>query len=120
MDQPESLATFVRAARPDTALIRVYVPHIQSMVTTPLLLEGVECLPEAKAEIDDWCEAHADADRLRLIANRDFFRDSYGRLLGDLADPVTGEVLTDHLIDMRLATARPNHYLELIREMLAQ
>lgn len=120
MAEPESLATFVRAARADTALIRVFVPHIQSMITTPLLLEGVDCLPEARCEIEDWCEAHADADRLRLIANRDFFRDSYGRLLGDLADPVTGEVLTDHLIDLGLASAKPNHYLDLIREMMSQ
>jgi len=118
MEYPESLAVFVRAARQDTVLIRVFVPHIQSMVTTPLLLEGVDCEPEAKAEINDWCEQHANADRLKLVAGRDWFRDSYGRLLGDLADPDTGELLTDHLIDIGLATAKPNHYAELVREML--
>lgn len=118
MEQPNSLATFVRAAREDTAIIRLYVPQIQSMVTTHLLLEGVECDPEAKGEIESWCERHSRNERLRLIAGRDFFRDSYGRLLGDLADPVSGEVLTDHLIDVGVASARGNHFLELIREIL--
>jgi hypothetical protein len=117
MERAETLATYVRTCRPDTVHIRLLVPQIQSFVATRLLLDGVDCTPEAKEEIEEWCEAHADADRLRLITP-DFFRDTYGRLLGDLADPKTGECLTDYLIDIGVAQAKPQHYLELVREML--
>jgi hypothetical protein len=118
MELKEPIATFVRVARPDTLMIRLMVPQIQSMVTTRLLLEGVECTPEAVDEIDTWCDLHGNGDQFRLVTP-DYFRDSYGRMLGDLQDLDTGEMLTDHLIDTGVATARPNHYLDLLREMLA-
>lgn len=118
MVTPEAVVTPVRVMRRDTVLIRMFVPQIQSYVATPLLLEGVACAPEAIEDIEDWLELHADADRLKLIANNDFFRDSYGRLLGDLADLKTGEVLTDYLIDVGSADAKPNHYADLVRDML--
>lgn len=118
MERTEPIATFVRVSRPDTLMIRLMVPQIQSMVTTRLLLEGVECMPEAVDEIDTWCDLHGNGEQFRLVTP-DYFRDSYGRMLGDLQDLDTGEMLTDHLLDAGVATARPNHYLDLLREMLA-
>lgn len=118
MERKEPIATFVRVSRPDTLMIRLMVPQIQSLVTTRLLLEGVECYPEAVDEIDTWCDLHGSGDQFRLVTP-DFFRDSYGRMLGDLQDMDTGEMLTDHLMDTGVAIAKPNHYLDLLRDMLA-
>lgn len=118
MERTEPIATFVRVCRPDTLMVRLLVPQIQSMVTTRLLLEGVECQPEAVDEIDKWCDLHGNGDQFRLVTP-DFFRDSYGRMLGDLQDMDSGEMLTDHLLDAGVANAKPNHYLDLLREMLA-
>lgn len=106
----------VRVTRPDTLLIRCYCPQVQSMINTYLVLEGVTCEPEAKAEILDWCELHADAERLRLMT-WDWFRDNYGRVLGDLADIQTGETLTQHLLDAKVAEPRPDHYLDILRSI---
>lgn len=118
MEYSEPIATVVRVTRPDTLLIRMLVPQIQTMVATHLVLEGVDCQPEARGAINDWLQVHADGERCKLIAGGRFFRDNYGRLLGDLADMRSGEVLTDYLIDVGVAEARPNHYLDLVREML--
>lgn len=118
MDDPESLATVIRVTRPDTLLIRMMVPQVQSMIATHLLLEGVDVCPEAQGAIKDWLALHADGERCRLISGGRFFRDTFGRLLGDLADIRTGEVLTDYLIDTGVAEARPNHFMDLVTEML--
>ena len=87
-------AIVVRVTRPDTIMIRSSVPQLQSMITHYLVLEGVNCNDEAKAAIVDWCEVHQEGGRFRLL-NADWFRDSFGRLLGDLQDLSTGETLTD-------------------------
>lgn len=118
MELKEPIATVVRVTRPDTLIVRIMVPQLQSMVSTYLVLEGVECGPEAKSAINEWVEHHSNGEWCKLIAARDYFRDSYGRLLGDLADMRTGEVLTDYLIDVGVADARPQHFLDLVREML--
>lgn len=87
------------------------------MLNVHIVLEGVSCRPEARQEIIDWCELHADADRLRLVT-WEWFRDSYGRVLGDLADLTTGSPLTQWLLDRKVAEARPDHYLEILRDMV--
>ena len=114
---PEPMTcTLVRVSRPDTAIVRTYCPHIQSMVNVYLVLEGIECRPEAQEEIERWCDIHAESDRLKLVTWQ-WFRDQYGRVLGDIADISSGESLTDYLQEAGLATYRPDHYLEVIREM---
>lgn len=109
--------TVIRVTRPDTVLVRTYCPVIQSMLNVHIVLEGVSCMPEARQEIIDWCELHADAERLRLVT-WEWFRDSYGRVLGDLADLTTGNPLTQWLLDRKVAEARPDHYLEILRDMV--
>lgn len=83
------------------------------MINTYLVLEGVTCHPEAREEIIDWCELHGDAERFRLLIWQ-WFRDNYGRVLGDLADIRTGEPLTQHLLDAKVAEPRPDHYLDIL------
>jgi hypothetical protein len=113
----DTVVTVIRATRCDTVHVRLMVPAIQSMVAARVVLEGVICQPEAREAIDDWVEIHGNEDRLRLIT-ADFFRDSYGRILGDLQDLDSGEMLTDYLIDIGVAESRPNHYIDLLREMM--
>ncbi len=108
----------IRVTRPDTCLVRTYLPAVQGHVTVNLVLEGVKCKKAAKQEIIDWVEIHADAERLRLIT-WEWFRDEYGRVLGDLGDLQTGETLTQWLLDRKVAEARPDHYLEILRNMVA-
>jgi len=110
-------AIVVRVTRPDTIMIRSSVPQLQSMITHYLVLEGVNCNDEAKAAIVDWCEVHQEGGRFRLL-NADWFRDSFGRLLGDLQDLSTGETLTGFLLENGFATERPNHYSELLENLL--
>lgn len=106
----------VRVTRPDTLLIRTYCPQVQSTVSVHLVLEGVTCSAQSKEEIIDWCELHADAERLRLIT-WEWFRDAYGRVLGDLGDLQTGETLTQWLLDRKVAEPRPDHYLDILRSI---
>jgi hypothetical protein len=108
----------IRVTRPDTCLIRTYCPAVQSQVHVYLVLEGVECEPEARQEIIDWVEVHADAERLRLVT-WEWFRDQYGRVLGDLADLQTGETLTAWLLERKVAEPRPDHYLDILRNLVA-
>jgi len=107
--------TVVRVSRPDTVLIRTYCPQIQSMISIYLVLEGIECQPSSQSAIEDWCELHSENDRLRL-STWNYFRDQYGRVMGDLSDLSSGERLSDHLREIGLATERPDHYLEIFRE----
>ena len=74
MDGKDAIAIVVRVTRPDTVLVRTMVPHVQSMLSVYLVLEGVKCNPEAQQAVADWVEIHADADRLRLV-HVDWFRD---------------------------------------------
>lgn len=98
-------------------MIRSLVPQVQSMLTHYMVLEGVRCRPEAKQAIVDWCEIHQEGGRLGLVCN-DWFRDSFGRLLGDLQDLSSGETLTGYLLESRFAQARPHHYAELVENLL--
>lgn len=107
----------IRVTRPDTLLVRTYCPQIQGNTHIHLVLEGVKCARRAKQEIIDWLEVHSDAGRLRLVT-WEWFRDTYGRVLGDLADLQTGEPLTQWLIDREVAQSRPDHYLEILRNMV--
>lgn len=115
MSEPMT-AVLVRVTRPDTLLVRTFVPHVQSMLNVYLVLEGIACQPDAQQEIEDWCEIHADAERLKLIT-WEWFRDAYGRVLGDLADLETGETLTQWLLDRKVAEPRPDHYLDILRSL---
>ncbi|NBT75742.1 MAG: hypothetical protein EBT15_07205 [Betaproteobacteria bacterium] len=110
-------AIVVRVTRPDTLMIRSVVPQVQSMLTQYMVLEGVECKPETKQAIVDWCEVHQEGGRFRLLTT-DWFRDSYGRLLGDLQDISSGETLTGYLLENHLADERPYHYADLLEDML--
>lgn len=107
----------IRVTRPDTVLIRTYCPQIQGNTHVHLVLEGVKCFRKATPEIIDWVEIHSDAGRLRLVT-WEWFRDTYGRVLGDLVDLQTGEPLTQWLIDRKVAKPRPDHYLEVLRNMV--
>jgi hypothetical protein len=108
----------IRVTRPNTILIRTYSPPMQASVHVYLVLEGVRCKKTARQEILDWVEIHADAERLGLVT-WEWFRDSYGRVLGDLSDPQTGDTLTQWLMDRKVAQPRPDHYLEILRQMVA-
>lgn len=107
----------IRVTRPDTVLVRAYCPQLQGNTHIHLVLEGVKCGRRCTAEIIDWVEIHADAGRLKLIT-WEWFRDEYGRVLGDLVDLQTGEPLTQWLIDRKVAKPRPDHYLEVLRNMV--
>jgi hypothetical protein len=107
----------IRVTRPDTVLIRVYCQPIQGNAHVHVVLEGIECQPEAKQEIIDWIEIHSDASRLQFTT-WEWFRDAYGRVLGDLADLQTGEPLTAWLLERGVAESRPDHYLEILRELV--
>lgn len=107
----------IRVTRPDTVLVRAYCPQLQGNTHVHLVLEGVKCGRRCTAEIIDWVEIHADAGRLKLIT-WEWFRDEYGRVLGDLVDLQTGEPLTQWLIDRKVAKPRPDHYLEVLRNMV--
>lgn len=117
MGEQESIATVIRVTRPDTVLIRTVCPLLQSRVSIYMVLEGVRPEPEAKRAIVDWVEIHADADRLRLLAT-DWVRDEYGRLLGDLADLQSGELLTDWLVSQGHARPYEHHFLDVVESML--
>jgi hypothetical protein len=110
-------AIVVRVTRPDTIMIRSAVPQVQSMLTQYMVLEGVWCNDDAKQAIVDWCEVHGDGGRFRLLT-ADWFRDSYGRLLGDLQDLSSGETLTGYLMEGGFANERPHHYSELLESLL--
>ena len=110
--------TVIRVTRPDTVLVRTFAPQVQAAVSIHLLLEGVKCTPQCKQEVVDWCEMHQDYDRLKLITF-DWARDQYGRVLGNLADLQSGEILTDYLLERRVADPYPNHYMDMLATLIA-
>lgn len=83
-----------------------------------IALVGVQCHPSAQQDIIDWVEIHADFGRLRLLA-MDWYRDSYGRVLADLADPQSGDCLTSYLIQQGSAESYENHLIDTLREMMS-
>lgn len=117
MDDEESVAYVLQVTRPDTLKIRV--PNIQlgCMTTIYLVLEGVKCGEHADSAIVDWCEMHASFGRLRLHTGT-WLRDLYGRVLGDLADPDTGELLTDYLVEAGVAEDYPAHYMDTLNAVI--
>ncbi len=115
MGQEATLATVIRVTRPDTVIVRTPLPQMQTHATVHLALFGVDCKPESQQEIVDWVEIHADAGRLSMITV-EWLRDSYGRVVGDLADPQSGETLTSWLLGRRAATHRPGHFEEIISD----
>lgn len=117
MDIPDSLAIVVRVTRNDTILLRCACPMLQSHVSVYMTPAGVWCGDQCDDAIIDWVECHADADRLRLVA-RDWLRDEHGKLIADLADPQSGELLTDYLVACGAAKPRPHHMLDVLHQMM--
>jgi endonuclease YncB( thermonuclease family) len=117
MDEQESVAQVIRVTRGDTLLVRTACPQLQSKVSLYMVLEGIRAKPEARGAVLDWVELHADAERLKLVSIG-WVRDEYGRLLGDLADIQTGELLTDWLIETGAAEPYEHHYLDVMENML--
>ena len=117
MEVSESLVQVVRVTRRDTVMIRVPCMTSANLATIYLVLHGVTCKRGAQSSIVDWVELHADGGRLKL-AHAEWFRDSFGRLLGDLVDRNSGEALTQYLIDTGVAVPRSNHYADLIEQIL--
>lgn len=118
MEYPDTLAQVIRVLRKDTILIRCVCPHIQSQVSMYMTPAELWCEENAVKGIIDWVECHADADRLKLIT-WDWMRDEYGRLLADLQDIQTGEMMTDYLVSVGAAKPRPHHYLDVIHTIAA-
>lgn len=109
-------AQVIRVTRPDTLMIRVYVPQSHSQNTIHAVVAGVSCEPAARQDILDWVEIHADFGRLRLVT--DWLRDTYGRVLADLADVVSGETLASYLVGQGSAKPWDTHYLDTFRELM--
>lgn len=117
MGEQESVAQVIRVTRGDTLLIRTACPQLQGKVSMYMVLEGIRQKPETRAAVLDWVEVHSDAERLKLVSI-DWVRDEYGRLLGDLADLQTGELLTDWLIETGAAEKYEHHYLDVMENLL--
>lgn len=113
MEDPHPIVNVTRITRHDTLFARVYCPLTRARAEVAVTPAGVWCGHDATDHIVDWCEIHADAERLRLVPY-DYFRDEYGRLVADLADPQSGETLTAYLISVGAAKERPHHLLEVM------
>jgi hypothetical protein len=109
--------TVIRVPRSDTLLIRTFLPQVQASVNTTMVLCGIKPTTDARQHIIDWVEVHADFERLRLLTP-DWTRDSYGRLLADLGDPKSGELLTDYLREVKACEDYPSHYLDCLTDMM--
>jgi hypothetical protein len=90
---------------------------LQAMTTCYMTVHGCVCEEAAQQAICDWVEVHADHGRLSLTTVS-WLRDEYGRVLGDLADLQSGEVLSQYLIDQKAATPRPHHYMETLLSLM--
>lgn len=113
MEDTQPIVTVSRVTRNDTLFVRMYCPLSRAKTEIAVTPAGVWCLHNATDHIVDWCEIHADSDRLKLVPC-DFFRDEYGRLVADLADPQSGETLTSYLLSLGVAKERPHHLLEVM------
>lgn len=117
MDLPEAMtAQVIRVTRPDTLMVRINVPQTQAQTTVYMAVVGVTCDEHAKQTIVDWVETHADFQRLRLIT--DWMRDSYGRVLADLADIQSGETLATYLVSQGVAQDYDTHYVDVFRDLM--
>jgi len=110
--------TVLRVTRPNTLMVRYFVPEMQATCTFSLCLLGVRCKDNAVQAILDWLEVHADYERVSLVTC-DWVRDSYGRVLGDLLDVRSKESLTEYLIQSGAATPRANHLESVLTDMLS-
>lgn len=117
MEEPHAIAHVLRVVGHDTLQMRTWCPLTQARSTLYATLCGVSCREDAKEHIIDWCEIHADAERLRLVSY-DYLRDEYGRLLVDLADINSGETLSAYLISLGAAESRPKHIMDMLGVML--
>jgi hypothetical protein len=114
---PDTVVQVIRVLRPDTYLIRAACPILQSQVSTYMTPFGVSCQPGCEADVIDWVELHADAERLGL-ATVEYLRDDHGRLLADLTDLRTGETLTSYLLSRGVAAERPEHVREVMESLM--
>jgi len=106
-----------RVTRPDTLMIRTVVPQLQSKCTVYMRLAGVDVKPGVMPRVLDWLEVHGHFG-LYQLDHCDWLRDEYGRLLGDLADRVTGDTLAGHLIKEGLAFSNPSHVQQVMATLL--
>ena len=113
MEESNPIVTVSRVTRCDTLLCKTYCPLSRSRYEIAVSLAGVWCNHDAMPHIVDWCEIHADHERLRLMPY-DYIRDEYGRLVADLADIQSGETLSAYLIANDVAKPRPHHMLEVM------
>jgi hypothetical protein len=114
--EPHTCAV-IRVTRSDTMLIRTFLPQVQASVNTTMVLCGVRPTTDTRQAIIDWVEVHADFERLRLLTP-DWTRDSYGRLLADLGDLHSGELLTDYLRESKACEDYPQHYFDTLTDMM--
>jgi len=110
--------TVLRVTRPNTLMVRYFVPEMQSTCTFSLCLLGVRCNDHAVQAILDWLELHADYERLALVTC-DWVRDSFGRVVGDVLDVRSKESLTEYLIQCGAAAPRGNHLDCVLSDMLS-
>lgn len=114
---PDALtAQVIRVTRPDTLMVRTHVPQTQSQATIHCVVAGVSCEPAARDHVIDWVEIHQDFGRIRLVT--DWLRDTYGRVLADLADQQTGETLSSYLVSNGVAVPWDTHYLDTFRDLM--
>jgi hypothetical protein len=113
MDESHSIVTVSRVTRSDTLHCRAYCPMLRARGDVAITPAGVWCGHDATDHILDWCEIHADAERLKLLPY-DYLRDEYGRLVADLADIQSGETLSAYLLSIGVAKPRPHHMLEVM------
>lgn len=113
MEEPKPVASVIRVPRHDTIMVRTPLPQSQAYATIHLTPFGITCSERAKEEIVDWVEVHADAGRLVLITV-EWLRDDYGRVVGDLADPQSGETLSGWLVAQGVAEERPGHLHDIL------
>ena len=70
MDESHSIVTVSRVTRHDTLNCRAYCPMLRARGDVAITLAGVWCGHDATDHILDWCEIHADAERLKLRAKQ--------------------------------------------------
>ena len=113
MDESHPIVTVSRVTRSDTLMCKAYCQLARSRQEIAVTVAGVWCHHDAMQHIVDWCEIHADAERLKLIPC-DYIRDDYGRLVADLADIQTGETLSAYILSVGAGKPRPHHMLEVM------
>ena len=118
MEQTQPLTCqVVRVTRPNTLLIRTMVAPLQSSCSVYMVLAGVKCSADAAKEIIDWLEINGDYGRYSLHVY-DWVRDPFGRLLGQIANRRSGELLTDYLIQRGVALPNPRHLERVMVDLL--